>query len=159
MCQQLLTTISTTVRGLTNLLAAQHNAQHIGLHDAYQVAVISFCQRPVGVSVCARIVDPAAVSSRQGHPWVSINLARSAAAWRAPSSVSDAPHVNCSHSVLGKTGKRRDVIGLGNIASCALQGDDDATLSIMLWSTALPGYNIWAGLQMRACSRKKTVLT
>ena len=73
--------------------------------------------------------------------------------------VSDAPHVNCSHSVLGKAGKRCDVVGLGNIASCALQGDDHPALSIMLWTTALPGYNIWAGLQMRACSRKKSVLT
>ena len=48
----------------THLLAAQHGAQHIRLHDLHEVSIRELKQRLVLVGIAGRVVDPAAPSSR-----------------------------------------------------------------------------------------------
>ncbi len=51
-----------------DLLAAQHDAQHVGLHDADEVICTALRKGLVAVGVAARVVDPAGVAQRR---WLS----------------------------------------------------------------------------------------
>jgi len=44
--------------GHARLLAAEHDAKHVGLHDVHQVRVARLSEQPILVRVRARVVDP-----------------------------------------------------------------------------------------------------
>ena len=57
-----------SVISAAHLSTAKHDPQHIGLDNVDEVRISGVCQRPIAVSVAARVVDPTVAMLTASHP-------------------------------------------------------------------------------------------